>query len=305
MHLSIPAGLTRSVAHQTLMLKKNSPHIFFGAGIVGAVGATVLACRATLKLEETLDEIKVDVEKVKVAYEAQTITTQEKNRLMVLKAGRGMVKIGRLYGPSILLGAASVAALSNSHATLARRNSALTGGLAMASQAFEEYRERVRTEIGDEKERDVYYGITHEEQTIDGKKRIVPVRGPEGLTRFAVVIDANSGVWERYPDLTLQRIKAAEAYIQQRVDNFGFAFLNDAYQALGIEDTSDGAIFGWVKNKPNEPTTYVDFGLDSYPTNSDFLMGNDTTCVLDFNVSGVMYHLVDGKKLDRGARRHR
>ncbi len=54
--------MTRSIGRTVLTAKKNSPHIFFVGGVVGVVGSAVLACRATLKLEEKLDEIKNDVD---------------------------------------------------------------------------------------------------------------------------------------------------------------------------------------------------------------------------------------------------
>ena len=40
----------------TYTLKKYSPEILLGVGVVGVVGSAVLACKATLKVEEVLDE---------------------------------------------------------------------------------------------------------------------------------------------------------------------------------------------------------------------------------------------------------
>ena len=43
----IPAGITRTVATAALKTKKNSPHIFFGAGVAAVIGGTYLApCNA-------------------------------------------------------------------------------------------------------------------------------------------------------------------------------------------------------------------------------------------------------------------
>ncbi len=60
----ISENVTRSIGRKILKVKKNSPHIFFVGGVVGVVGSTVLACRATLKLEKTLDDIKKDFDVV-------------------------------------------------------------------------------------------------------------------------------------------------------------------------------------------------------------------------------------------------
>jgi hypothetical protein len=62
----IPMAVSKALGRQALVLEKNSPAILFGTGIVGMVGSTVLACRATLKLEEVLDEGKENVKKAKM-----------------------------------------------------------------------------------------------------------------------------------------------------------------------------------------------------------------------------------------------
>lgn len=290
MRLQLPEGLTRSIAKQILVTKKNSPHIFFAAGILGAVGSTILACRATLKLEETLDEIKTDIEKVKVA---EHLTKDEYHRLMALKYGRGAVKIGRLYGPTILLGGASIAALAGSHNQMTRRNNALTGALAVFSQAFEEYRERVREEYGEEKELEIYHGIREEEREIDGKKQLVKVVDKDGKSPFARVFDSDSWVWEIVPEINLTKLKAQELYMQNRLDKYGYVFLNEVYEALGLDRSSDGAIFGWVRSRPNEPTKVISFGIDKFPQNVYFLRGHDNSVLLDFNVDGIIYDMID------------
>ncbi len=172
----VPQGMTRKMGRTILLAKKNSPHIFFVGGIAGVVGSTVLACRATLKLEMTLDGIKKDIDAVKPPTAiADDITTQApvQTQEEVKAVGHAVIKttvvLGKLYGPSIILGAASIAALTGSHVQLTRRNAALTATLALVSQAYDDYRVRVQEEIGKEKELDIYRAITKEDVEIDGK----------------------------------------------------------------------------------------------------------------------------------------
>ena len=61
----ILTAVSKALGRRALVLEKNSPAILFGAGLAGMVGSTVLACRATLKLEEVLDEGKENVKKAK------------------------------------------------------------------------------------------------------------------------------------------------------------------------------------------------------------------------------------------------
>ena len=54
----VPEVISKQIARNSLHLQKASPQLLFGAGIIGMVGSTVLACRATLKVDEVLDEAK-------------------------------------------------------------------------------------------------------------------------------------------------------------------------------------------------------------------------------------------------------
>ncbi len=62
----ISYGTTRQIGRTVLVLKKNSPHLFFAGGLLGSITSTILACRATLKLEPTVDAIKEDIKAVKI-----------------------------------------------------------------------------------------------------------------------------------------------------------------------------------------------------------------------------------------------
>lgn len=172
----ISQNITRSIARKILVTKKNSPHIFFVGGVVGAVGSAVLACRATLKLEAALDEIKHDVDMVKELVDSdENVRNIQKGQEGYKDVGyvyiKSAVVLGKLYGPSIVIGAASVAALTGSHVQLTRRNAALSATLALVSKAYDEYRIRVQEEIGKEKELDIHRDIKKKVVEVDGKRR--------------------------------------------------------------------------------------------------------------------------------------
>jgi hypothetical protein len=57
----------RSMSVAGLKIKKHSPEILLAAGIAGAIGSTVMACKATLKVEKVLDDTK---EKLELIHEA-------------------------------------------------------------------------------------------------------------------------------------------------------------------------------------------------------------------------------------------
>ncbi len=84
----ISQRVTRNIGRKILTTKKNSPHIFFVGGVIGVVGSAVLACRATLKLEENLDEIKRDVDTVKEM--GKTIKIRIITRMLVMCVSKAL-----------------------------------------------------------------------------------------------------------------------------------------------------------------------------------------------------------------------
>ena len=46
------------------LVKKHSPEILAGVGVVGVVASTVLACKATMKVNDILTDAKEQIDKV-------------------------------------------------------------------------------------------------------------------------------------------------------------------------------------------------------------------------------------------------
>ena len=105
------------VASKTVMkLKKHSPEILVMAGIAGTVVSAVLACKATTKVAEILDETKGTLDTIHEGMETGAINGQEyttedgKKDTVVVYAQTGM-KLAKLYGPAIILGTLSITSI--------------------------------------------------------------------------------------------------------------------------------------------------------------------------------------------------
>src|SRR5580765_2449527 len=106
----VPNAVSLKVGRQLLRTQKISPSILFGVGIVGVVGSTVLACRATLKVEDILDKAHEDIEKLK---NDRVIITKIASDLTYRKELSGIYirttgELGRLYGPALLVGTTAI-----------------------------------------------------------------------------------------------------------------------------------------------------------------------------------------------------
>lgn len=285
--------LTRAINRQILTAKKNSPHVLFVGGVVGVAASTVLACKATLKLSGTLDEINKDINDFKNLKaeidENSSITYQadQYSKDLFYVHVKAAYKITRLYAPSIGLGVVSIAALSGSHAQLTKRNTALMAAYATVQTAFGEYRARVREELGMDRELDVYHGATvHELPGQDGKTYTIRKVDPNKLSMYAKFFDEYSEKWQKDPELNRIYLECQQAYVNQLLQVRGHVFLNEVYDLLGIERSTPGQIVGWVVSE--EGDNYIDFGMYE-AHNSAFMNGWERSIILDFNVDGVIY----------------
>jgi hypothetical protein len=270
---------SRVVARNVLKFKKESPHIFFAAGIAGFVGTVYLSSRATLKLEKTLDEFNEELDDVKGGT--------NNSRDVAYVYGKNSVRLVKLYAPAALLGTASVMSLTGSHVIMTRRNSALAGTLAIVTQAFDEYRERVKAELGEDKELDVRYDLKELEiQNEDGTKQIIKLGDTNALSPYARFFDEYSVNWQKDAEYNRLYVQCQQNYANQRLETYGHVFLNDVYDWLGIERSREGAVVGWLYN--GEGDGYIDFGMFDV-SNRDFVNGDNRSILLDFNVDGVIF----------------
>lgn len=298
----IPAAISRKIAQQGLLASENAPKALFVGGVVGMIGSTALACRATLKLETTLD--KIDSEKsthvmmydrvqAGEAEEGLTYSEKELGRDLHIIQVKGAIQVVKLYVPSVALGIASVAALSKSHSLLQDRNLALTAAYAAVDGAFTRYRARVVDMFGEEMDRDIYYE-TEEVEIVDpdsGKvvstTRVIDAPGSPYRRFFDEDTSRN---WSPDPDINMIFLRTVQNYVNDRLRARGHMFLNEVYEELGLTHTKAGSQVGWRWNV-GSGDDYIDFGIwdGGNERVNDFFTGREGAILLDFNVDGVMW----------------
>lgn len=286
--------ITRNINRKILVVKKQSPHIFFVGGVIGTVASTVLACRATLKLSEKLDHIQKEIIGIKennpeLSNETAEVVwdyplNQYQKDLYYIYA-KGSLDIVKLYAPAVVVGVVSIGALTGSHVQLSRRNAALMAAYSVVQNAYEEYRNRVRDQLGEEKELALYHGEVAEKEEKGKKRKSID---PNKMSPYARFFDEYSPRWEKDPELNRLYVQCQQNYANNLLQARGHLFLNEVYDMLEIERSKAGAVVGWVIRKDGEGDNYVDFGIFE-AFNSTFVNGSERSILLDFNVDGVIY----------------
>lgn len=289
----VPNNLSRALSRTALKSKKNAPQVFFGVGIIGVISGTVLACRATLRLPEALDAFQDDVDGLQEAHDNrvkdQTDSFTEKDAVKdtIYIYGKHVLEIGKLYAPSAVVSGVSIACLTGSHVSLQRRNASLTATVAGVAAAYDEYRKRVKNELGVERELDIYHSaenkIVHKP---DGNTEVIKVVDPNSWSEYARIFDEASPAWEKGPGVNQIFVRAAQNYFNERLHVKGYVFLNEVYDHFGFDYTPAGAVVGWVFGSDGD--NYIDFGM-YHAYNASFVNGQERSIVLDFNVDGVIY----------------
>lgn len=283
-----------------MKLKKHSPEILVVAGIAGTVVSAVLACKATTKVAEILDETKGTLDTIHEGMETGAINGQEyttedgKKDTVVVYAQTGM-KLAKLYGPAIILGTLSITSILASNNILRKRNVALGAAYAAIDKGFKEYRGRVIERFGEQVDTELKYGIKakkFEEIEVDpetGKekkvKKTVMVADPNLQSDYAVYFDSKSRNYETNPDYNRMFLKAQQAFANDKLQTRGHLFLNEVLDDLDLPRTPAGQIVGWTKDGPDG---YVNFRIVEVERETEDGR-HEPALLLDFNVEGNIW----------------
>ena len=290
-----------------MKVRKYSPEILAGVGVVGVIASTVMACKATTKLNDILAESKEQLEQIKTvavdpAY-ADKYTEDDAKKDTTITYVQTGVKVAKIYAPSVILCASSLGCLLASNNILKKRNAALSAAYMTVDKSFKEYRKRVADRFGEEVEKEIRYNIKAEEITkVDenGNEVTETVKvmdgtdDPNSYSDYARFFDESCAAWQNDAEYNLTFLKAQQQYANDLLKARGRLFLNEVYRMLGIDETKAGQVVGWVYN-PDNPTgdNFVDFGIYNMQRERvrAFVNGYEPNILLDFNVDGVIWNL--------------
>ena len=308
MATNMMTSLSRSAHKVGFQIKKHSPEILIVAGIVGTVASAVMACKATTKVSTLLENTKKNIDDVHACLEDPNVDYTEedsKKDLTIIYTQTGWEFV-KLYGPAIALGALSLTGIVASNNILRKRNIALAAAYATVDRGFKEYRNRVIDRFGRELDRELRYNIKAKEietTTTDENgnektvKETVETACIDKNSDFARFFDESCFGWSKDAEHNLFFLKQQQAHANDLLQKQGYLYLNDVYKMLGMEQTKAGQAVGWIYNEQHPVgDNFVDFGLyddERNPRVRAFINGHERNVLLDFNVDGNIWELMD------------
>lgn len=304
---------TRAFYSAKFKAEKNAPQILLVAGIGGILTATVLACRATLKAQDVME---VHNENIKMAHDAkemsergdidpETYTDDDYRRDLFNTYVHTGAELGKLYGPSMIIGGLSIFAVCKSNGILNERNGILAAAAAAEAREFKAYRERVAARFGADVEEEIRYNMTdvevHREEVDPTTGEISEideiVKKPIELDKFSFFFDAScnpcagsADLWTKDPHLNKITLQMAAEHFNSIIKSKGYLFYNEIREYFNIAPIPEGQIYG-LKYSPDNDDWKVDFGLyNNDEVNRRFINGIEPVALLRFDNLNMIYY---------------
>lgn len=281
----------------------NLPHILTGAGIAGVVVTTVMAGKSACKAKEILDEAKetkASIEEVHDNPDAFPDYTEKdyKNDIRGLHVSTALNMVKTFWKPAVT-GLLSLGAITTGHISLtqqnielAKANAGLSATCIAVTEAFAQYRERVREKYGSDADYDLLYGVEEveiEELDEKGKKKKTKCHLIKGCTEnkspYIAVFDEFAKAYRGDKVLDEMFLRAEENYANDVLwaNADDTLFLNQVRERLGLPLTQAGQYLGWKKDK--EITHKISFDIKPRETIDDDGIKR-IVYYLDFNCDG-------------------
>ena len=180
---------------------------------------------------------------------------------------------GPVYIPTVIVGISTLACIFSANTLNKRQQAALTSAYALVDSSFKEYKGKLKELYGEETHNNVVNAIAvekAEDMYVRGSYMCgtcsLPAEASDSEPRL--FYDMHSG---RYFESTIEQVLNAEYHLNRNYILRGYAYLNELYEFLGIEETDYGSVMGWAPLDDgmywiefNHRKVVMDDGLECY-----------------------------------------
>ena len=206
-------------------LRKASPTILTGLGVIGVVGTAVLSVRATPK---ALALIKVKKDELKT----DKLTPQE-----LVEA------TWKCYIPSALVGVSTIACVIGIGVLDRRNQAALTSAYAILNESYKQYRQAAKKVYGEDADNKIHAEMAKDAQVASydwGYQVYNMDMDPE--SEQVLFYDLTS---KKYFTTTMAAVLNAQYHVNRNLAIRGDCSLNEYLSFLGVEGIDKGDEMGW------------------------------------------------------------
>lgn len=246
--------ISRTLHKPVIFMKKNSSTILTCLGVLGLVGTAVLTSKATIKA-------------VNITKEA------ERNKDDQLTVSETVKLVAPVYVPPILMGIATCGCIFGANVVSRKQQASLLSAYTLLDSSFKEYKNKLKELYGQEAHNNIIDSLMVE------KAKSISITNEYFCTNCNLAIeDTNSEpklfydlFGKRYFESTIEQVISAEYHLNRNYTLRGYAYLNELYDFLGLEETEYGDAVGWTPTDEgefwiefNHHKTTLDDGLECY-----------------------------------------
>lgn len=211
--------------------------ICIGTGIAGMITAGIVAVKVTPKASMLLEERRCRKHE---EYKENT----DVNPQLTLK---DYIQVTwRYYFPPIALASASAGLIVFAHNMDTKENAALAAAYAISETRLKEYTEKVAETVGEKKQKEIKSAIDKDRVE---KNEFIESEAIHTGDGNMLCLDAWSGRYF-YSDIEVLRREAVE--LSRALLNDEYISLNDWYDAIHLNNTKTGELFGWQIGRHQE-----------------------------------------------------
>lgn len=287
------------LGRQFIRLKGAAPDILIFVGIGGVIGGTVWLMKRTKQGYEVLGVHEYD--EAQLISKKQSMTEEEFRKEMRGLRFRTLKGLAKTYAGPVSVIAASVGGILYGRNLFKDRTLALMAANSVLQSKSDRLIDVLEEKIGKEETDKVKAGIIDAEYEVTeidekGKKRKVKKTGKVLVTasEYAQWFDEASCFFHKDSTLNRMTITQAQNNLTTRLHKRGYLFLDEAYRELDIHNPSPvfwkmAHTVGWVLGYGDNEVSFNVFE----PDNANFINGYESRVLLDPNVDGDVYAIMD------------
>lgn len=293
--------IKNTVKTVTTTCQKHAPEILIATGMVASVGAVAMAIKATVDVQEPLEECKENIEDIKESKDEYKHEADYNKDLTVAYFKTAGV-VAKHYAIPVVLEITALGTMFSSNKKSRERNAQLAGALTTVQGLYSRYRKNVIDTYGEDVDDAMRLGTKIEKRTVEtvdpetGKKKKqkidTMVVDPENLSDFAIIYSpqTNANFDERNFQCNIQTLNIRRNYMANIMRCNGFITVNEFLKDCGFDMQQtkiQGQVWGYTYD-PNDPDkTYPDIKFyDVYDKdgNAAILIDFDNLELLDQKV---------------------
>ena len=221
-------------------LKRNSPTILTCIGAIGVVATAVTAVKATPKALAMIEAEEI----------VKWTDPDEKPNASLTPIE--VVKVAwKPYIPSIIIGTATISCIFGANVLNQRQQAALTSAYIFLERSYKEYKDKVKSVLGEDAAKQVETAIVKEKFT---EEEMIPSFDGDKCLFY----EEHYG---KFFERSMLEVRDAEYQLNRKLSKEGEVSLNDFMALLDLPEVPYGDILGWSQEDAfdNYNYTWIEF----------------------------------------------